>query len=917
MSNGRGYIEDGEVIGGRYRVSGVLGQGGFGTVYDAVHVTTGHAVAVKVLSEPTDASQDEMQRRFFQEAATTSRLSHPNTVRVFDFGETDGGFLFLAMERLVGETLQEVISTNVRADKPMDGPEAANIGIAVLRSLSEAHAHGLVHRDLKPANIFLHEIAGGDRIVKVLDFGIVKDVDASMTQAGKALGTPTHMSPEQAMGTPVDARSDLYALGVCLYECVTGRLPFIADNPLAIVMQHVTEPVTPIAERMGPNAVPPLIAAVIERALAKLPDERFDNAQHMRESLQHATQQQPSGVYEVLNLARGSSDRRSSAKTSPSSLTPRSVPIEVPPSKAPVRRDSGVRIEPRRRSATSNVPELDDAASGPQKSSIRVNIPGVNQVAVRTGEQRIVRYAFDESTAIGTAAMRDEDHGVPAIPRVPYDVDGATQVLDSEQLQELTASSIFEIDPQSNEAMKTRMDVGFSQSMDAADPPPPIAAPAPPVYETPTVPKPPPLYEPPPRPDPPTAVHDPIDSAVMTIGAAVGADDLQHVGGQDSPADAAPPPQRPSPMPSVPRKTDDRLGGFAQRGGSFAEASQLLAAAGLVRGSGGSFTPMGAGSLQARLSADLRRMTEQLQHRTSAGAPAARKITISSMALGDDMASAIYGNGGGEVRLVHFGPIGDEPVTLLDGREEVDIGSQNGLISAIATSPDGRVVVTAAAEGSVRAWSPSTGECVGELELTADVSSLAVATDGRLCVIGCDDGTAHLAKLPDLRVSRVLSAHTGPVTAVDIASSRRILVTAGEDGSVRTWDPVGGGGRVTKRYHEGAVGAVAISRDRRWIASGGWDGKIVIWAARTGDIHLELDEHVDVVSGLVFDSESEHLASVSDDRSARVWRVSDGQARSERSDFKAAPKFVRFSRDGRSVFVGAWDGSIRRMPTGV
>lgn len=170
----------------------------------------------------------------------------------------------------------------------MSEEQVVDTGIAVLRSLGEAHAHGLVHRDMKPANIFLHQMAGGDSIVKVLDFGIVKDTDSGMTQAGQALGTPTHMSPEQAMGKKVDGRADLYALGVVLYECLTGTLPFFGDNPLAIVMQHVTEPVPPIALR-APGLVRPALAAVVERSLAKEPDDRWQNAVDMRLALQQAT----------------------------------------------------------------------------------------------------------------------------------------------------------------------------------------------------------------------------------------------------------------------------------------------------------------------------------------------------------------------------------------------------------------------------------------------------------------------------------------------------------------------------------------------------------------------------------------------------------------------------------------------------
>ena len=272
----------GAVIGGRYRVLGVLGRGGFGVVLDAEHVTTGHPVAIKVLTPVAGLDGQELARRFFHEASTTSRLSHPSTVRVYDFGQTEDGDLFLAMERLNGETLQDQIERG-----PLAEAEVVAIAVDVLRSLAEAHELGLVHRDPKPANIFLHEIPGGDRIVKVLDFGIVKGGAVGMTQAGKALGTPTHMSPEQSMGKPVDPRSDLYALGVVLYECLTGELPFMADTALGLLMLHITEPVPKLAER-APGLVRPALAAVVEKALAKELHARWQSAPEMRVALQTA-----------------------------------------------------------------------------------------------------------------------------------------------------------------------------------------------------------------------------------------------------------------------------------------------------------------------------------------------------------------------------------------------------------------------------------------------------------------------------------------------------------------------------------------------------------------------------------------------------------------------------------------------------
>jgi len=886
VASARGDIEEGEVIGGRYRVTGLLGQGGFGTVYDCVHVTTGHPVAVKVLSERTTSEEDELHRRFYQEAATTSRLSHPNTVRVFDFGETDGGYLFLAMERLDGETLQDVLAANHRADRVMPDAEAANVGVAVLRSLGEAHAHGLVHRDMKPANIFLHEVAGGDRIVKVLDFGIVKDVDASMTQAGKALGTPTHMSPEQAMGTPVDARTDLYALGVVLYECVTGTLPFWAENPLAIVMQHVTEALEPINSR-APGKVRPSVAAVIEKSLAKMPDGRWADAQEMRTALQRAVNQLPSGAFETLGRR---ADKEEFKTTSPATLTPRTVHVR------PGAVGGGV-TEAR----DGNRPRRDTQPRSGQPSSIKVNIPGVAPVQVRTGEQRVYSHQEEGATAFGVPAMGEGDGAPSQDPnrptRLDMDVDAPTQVLDADQLRHLSESDMFNI----------------------ASPPPPI--PAPPSSATAAAPAEPETVvtaqpetvrtrrDPEPPPVPITAVTeepDPpaLDSAVLTVG-----EDFEPEQDPDQP-ELSPSPmaiidryeRSAPPRPTIPRGP----------GGGMPDVADLMRAAGLFGGPGnsGMFSP--GDVLGARLSADLKRMTQQLRDRTGAS-PSPRRAAVTAMWIGPDATTAIYGSGQGDVRLVHLDDVTETPVTLSTARDDVEVGGHDDMVAAVTATPDGRYVISGSVDGFVRCWNPADGATIGELDVESRVAALALSTDGRLCVIGTDDGQLRLCKVPELTIRREMGAHGSGVTAVDAASSRRLAASGGQDGLVRTWDPVGGGARLTKKLHDEPVGAVAISRDRRLVASGGWDGRVIVFSASDGTILHELDAHDDVVSGVAFCADGEFLATVSDDRAARIWRIDDGSVVGERDDFEAAPKAIRFASDNSCVYIGAWDGTVRRM----
>jgi hypothetical protein len=306
------------VFAGRYRIGNVLGRGGMGTVYSAQHTGTGQTVAIKTLLLDSDADPGAAQR-FYKEARLTAGLQHPNTIRVFDFGQSDEGVFFLAMECLRGDTLADRLARYKRDGKRMSQEETVEIAVPVLRSLGEAHRVGLVHRDLKPANIFLHEIDGAETVVKVLDFGIAKTADSSLTRTGTSLGTPSYMSPEQVMGQPIDGRSDLYALGIVLYGCVAAELPFQADSTYSMMMKQVGE--APPDLRNLPNlGVTSEFAQIVEIALAKRPADRFSDATAMRqalESLGTSPAVQPTAV-------------PAAAMTAPPPFVPASAPAAAP-----------------------------------------------------------------------------------------------------------------------------------------------------------------------------------------------------------------------------------------------------------------------------------------------------------------------------------------------------------------------------------------------------------------------------------------------------------------------------------------------------------------------------------------------------------------------------------------------------------
>jgi eukaryotic-like serine/threonine-protein kinase len=266
----------GRVINEKFKILSFIAKGGMGKVYRAEQAPLGRVCALKVLNGNYTGEHDpEFHKRFFLEASMTSKLRHPNTVTVFDYGQTSDGIYYMAMEYLEGYTLHRAI----RQVGHFPEERAAHVARQICRSLREAHSLGVVHRDLKPANVYLLEHGDEPDFVKVLDFGLVKDVannDAEeLTQAGLFMGSPKYMAPEQIQGGAIDARTDIYALGVIMYEMIAGKVPFDHAKSLDILMSHVKDDIPPI-KTVNPSArVSPSFEEAIMRALAKDPNGRF------------------------------------------------------------------------------------------------------------------------------------------------------------------------------------------------------------------------------------------------------------------------------------------------------------------------------------------------------------------------------------------------------------------------------------------------------------------------------------------------------------------------------------------------------------------------------------------------------------------------------------------------------------------
>ncbi|MCA9248720.1 MAG: serine/threonine protein kinase [Planctomycetales bacterium] len=269
---------------GQYRLKEPIGSGGMGDVYLAEHQLLKRACAIKLI-RPEKAGDPRVLARFEREVRSTAKLTHWNTVEIFDYGQADDGTFYYVMEYLPGHSVQEL----VRRHGPLPPERAIYLLSQACDALAEAHCHGLIHRDIKPGNLFAAHRGGMYDVTKLLDFGLVKtmigDVQSSdLTQEGTITGSPLYMSPEQAMGDDVDdPRSDIYSLGAVAYFMLTGRPPFDGDKPMRIMMDHVRTPPTPPSELVA--ELPLDLESVVMRCLAKEPADRFESAAALREAL--------------------------------------------------------------------------------------------------------------------------------------------------------------------------------------------------------------------------------------------------------------------------------------------------------------------------------------------------------------------------------------------------------------------------------------------------------------------------------------------------------------------------------------------------------------------------------------------------------------------------------------------------------
>ncbi len=462
----------GQNVGGRYRVIRVLGEGGMGVVYEGEQQmgSTKRKVAIKTL-HPQLSNDPSVSARFHRECGVVAQLEHPNTIKVYDFGSTDNGTLYIAMEFLDGDTLTDVIEKAA-----IEPSRVAKLASQIAGSLGEAHGQGIIHRDLKPDNVLLINRAGESDVVKLLDFGIAArtesadaEKEAKLTQQGMVLGTPPYMSPEQFTGQALDQRSDIYSLAILCYEMLTGQLPFQANTPWQWATEHMTAQPIPFEKTNVSTAIPAPMRAAILKGLSKDPDDRQPTA---KEFLKEFTSDR---VATIETAAQGA----------PTSATSGTAAMDAAPDFRAEAPAATAAMPAAAASAPAAVAAAAPAVSAPSGGSNKGLIMGL------TGVGGVIVLAM---VVIGARSMKPKDDTLPNLDPI------ATTPPPTENVPS-------DPDPGSGtkggSAPETASGSKSSGSKPSGSKPEKKTEPAPDKPQMPPPPKPPPPKPPPPKPPPP------------------------------------------------------------------------------------------------------------------------------------------------------------------------------------------------------------------------------------------------------------------------------------------------------------------------------------------------------------------------------------------------------------------------------
>jgi hypothetical protein len=795
---------------GQYEITALLGKGGMATVYRATQTSMGRDVAIKVI-KPDLAEVGDFVTRFEREARTVASLSHPYILKVFDYGH-EGELVYLVMELLKGGSLADQIRRG--AFTPAETLRALDqIGSA----LDYAHELGIIHRDLKPQNVLLD----GKGNAHLTDFGIAKILSATvaLTQSGTAMGTPAYMSPEQWQGLPLDSRADIYALGVMLYEMLTGRLPFDAETPFSMMHMHVNQPPPSVRDRRAD--LPPAVEQVIQRALAKNREDRFASAGELVEAFRTALSGQPVAAQAGTSSAAAGTPAPTRQPAAQAATIVESLPSDT---SAPRRSNRALLL-----GLGALVVAVVVIGGGLAVLSGRATPTEVVQGMVT--DERIITYLHQTETAKAyTATVAITATSVPTTPIAPTAIIPATGTL----IAAVQTTTI----PASNTAAPTQT-------------PLPTNTPAPTATSTQTA-----TITPTITPVPPTQTSLPTSTPIPTATAVPPTQ-------TPVPTDTAAPTATPAPTeahaialaPATNAITLENASAVKSLHVWEGHTDRVLSVA---------YSPDGSMILSGGGDGD--QTIRIWDAKTGHQEPELRghDSGVTSLAFSPDGSMLASGSWDSTVRLWDWKT--RQATLVLEGHTAEVLG--------VAFSPDGTLIASASMDGTVRLWDAKTGEALATLPgHTGGATGVAFSPDGSLLAVSGEDVVVRLWDVKTRKPKSTLRGHTKGTTSVAFSPDGSLLASGSVDDTIRLWNVKSGSTVRVLKGHESAPASVVFSPDGSLLASGSWDHTVRLWDVKTGEELNDLEGHTEEVYSVAFSPDGSQLVSGSVDKTIRVWGI--------------------------------------------